>query len=468
MAFYDSDDEVGDLEAYLRKIQGQPDDSGSDVPALTARQNYVEQNPPNYVDPVAAPPTPVPDDLGMAAPPPGQPEAPATPPTFNDFDPGKIGQKAISGVMQDTLDNPATPVPPAYNPTDLYADQAKYATPINPRDPQYRMGLGHRILGTVGNALNGFAGRGAPVTYVGPGATNYQYAQDVAAQQGNLAKTNAQIDSGMKRAEENRKAYQTQVQAQERGEIGKRNAAQAEKYTNAVDPNSIRYDEANDKWIGKTYGGAEQEVAEPKWSQQAKNKKAEDENIPAPGRRPVRQKDGTLAVMSKAGTMIPYTPKTLEEGAMLGDQTSKNLWYYMHRDKEKGGVNSADPNAESMSANEQRLYAARTSAINFQMQALKTGMGEAERDRAIGIHADTTSQAQQLYDLQKQKDAISEEIRTSRKGGKASSAAAPKPAPATNQPPVNPATKQPFKFLTKPNAHGQRMGSDDGQNWHPV
>ena len=60
----------------------------------------------------------------------------------------------------------------------------QYLPPIQRRDaqgktlPKYRMGIGHRILATVANFANGFAGKGAAPIYVGPGALNNRYYQD--------------------------------------------------------------------------------------------------------------------------------------------------------------------------------------------------------------------------------------------------------------------------------------------------
>src|SRR5215469_6951807 len=64
-----------------------------------------------------------------------------------------------------------------------------YLQPIQTRDaqgktlPQYRMGIGHRILGTLANFANGFAGNHAQPVYVGPGALNNRYYQEEAQRQ---------------------------------------------------------------------------------------------------------------------------------------------------------------------------------------------------------------------------------------------------------------------------------------------
>src|SRR5262249_14294421 len=64
-----------------------------------------------------------------------------------------------------------------------------YVPPIQSRDaqgktlPQYRMGIGHRILGTLVNFANGFAGNHAQPIYVGSGALNNRYYQEEAQRQ---------------------------------------------------------------------------------------------------------------------------------------------------------------------------------------------------------------------------------------------------------------------------------------------
>src|SRR5262249_26712043 len=64
-----------------------------------------------------------------------------------------------------------------------------YVPPIQSRDaqgktlPQYRMGIGHRILGTLVNFANGFAGNHSQPVYVGAGALNNRYYQEEAQRQ---------------------------------------------------------------------------------------------------------------------------------------------------------------------------------------------------------------------------------------------------------------------------------------------
>lgn len=72
-------------------------------------------------------------------------------------------------------------------------DVLQYSSPTPSRDahgktvPKYRMGIGQRILSTLANFANGFAGKGAQPIYVGPGALNHRYYQDERERQQNLA-----------------------------------------------------------------------------------------------------------------------------------------------------------------------------------------------------------------------------------------------------------------------------------------
>jgi hypothetical protein len=97
-----------------------------------------------------------------------------------------------------------TPAPPKLNDDyeaaqerfrKLSAPTDKYIPGTNKVKPEYRMGIGGRVVGTIGNFLSGFGGSHVPATYVGPGATNRTY--DIAEQrrQDALAKTQADVKS---------------------------------------------------------------------------------------------------------------------------------------------------------------------------------------------------------------------------------------------------------------------------------
>ena len=110
-----------------------------------------------------------------------------------------------------------------------------YLPPIQTRDaqgktlPKYRMGIGHRILATVANFANGFAGNRAAPIYVGPGALNNRYYQD--------------------------EAYREQVNNENAG-LGR----------NVIDWRTIAQDPTSKKWYGQTFGGEKQELGTPPWA----------------------------------------------------------------------------------------------------------------------------------------------------------------------------------------------------------
>src|SRR5262249_50461474 len=115
-----------------------------------------------------------------------------------------------------------------------------YVPPIQTRDaqgktlPQYRMGIGHRILGTLANFANGFAGNHAQPIYVGPGALNNRYYQEEAQRQQQNLENNL-----LQRA--------------------------ADRHRDAIDWRTIMTDPVSGKWVGTTFGGQRQEIGTPPW-----------------------------------------------------------------------------------------------------------------------------------------------------------------------------------------------------------
>jgi hypothetical protein len=128
---------------------------------------------------------------------------------------------------------------PAANTQTTASQKPASLPPINPRDeqgktlPKYRMGIGHRILASVANFANGFAGNGAAPLYVGPGALNNRYYQDEAFRQ--------------KQNEWNEPSV-------------------PDRYRSAIDWRTILQDPVSKRWYGKTYGGQKQEIGTPPWA----------------------------------------------------------------------------------------------------------------------------------------------------------------------------------------------------------
>jgi hypothetical protein len=129
------------------------------------------------------------------------------------------------------LTGPASiPTPPtgSNNPqlADLARKQATLSAPINPVDPathktkpEYRMGIGSRILGAVADFGAGFNGRPAPV-YIGPGATNQRFAREEAQRQGELSGVDTQIKTQEKLDATNNKLYEDATRQAYEGQLG--------------------------------------------------------------------------------------------------------------------------------------------------------------------------------------------------------------------------------------------------------
>src|SRR5215470_11738016 len=141
------------------------------------------------------------------------------------------------------------PKPPTYQPQIQTRDaQGKTL-------PQYRMGIGHRILGTLTNFANGFAGNHAQPIYVGPGALNNRYYQEEAQRQQSNLENNL-----LQRA--------------------------ADRHRDAIDWRTIMTDPVSGKWVGTTFGGQRQEIGTPPWVGPGDDDKDEDNdgtNKDAPG-----------------------------------------------------------------------------------------------------------------------------------------------------------------------------------------
>ena len=168
-------------------------------------------------------------------PPPSPAPAAAPPMPPVQFDPNKVPAS-----IRPQIQSPSTvPVPPAgaNNPNliDLAKQQAQYGKPLNAADPQYKMGIGTKILGSLGNALSRFGNRNAPVIGVGAGSTNARYARDEAAREGNLQNVNTQIGTQQKLDTENERMYRDAIRQAYEEQVGEaRKATGAAQEENAA------------------------------------------------------------------------------------------------------------------------------------------------------------------------------------------------------------------------------------------
>lgn len=165
------------------------------------------------------------------------------------------------------------PAAPQMDTAELQRRQAaidKYSQPIDKSDPKYKMSIGQRLLGAVADFAAGMGGRQAPV-YIGPGATNAQYARDESTRESNLGAAQTQMKNFDTGYDEQLKGYKEQLGAYDKGQLAQEREERAQKYVNAIDPNSITQDDSG-KWYGTTYGGQKQETSPPKWYQTQQNK----------------------------------------------------------------------------------------------------------------------------------------------------------------------------------------------------
>lgn len=324
-----------------------------------------------------------------------QEPASAPAPDLNAVQPSSA---AFRGIPQSS--SAAAPAPPNDpNIPSLVERRAQLAQPLNVKDPKYKMGLGQRLLGVLANFSSGVGGRG-PVSYIGPGATNRQYDIDEAAREKQIGATDTEIKQRQDLAEENRKQYQTAAQAEERGAISQRNVAQADKYKNAVDPQSIRYDDGQQKWLGKTYGGEEREVEEPKWHAQEGRKTTEDENTIAPNARPeYDQKSKSFTIATKSGKRVPWQPKSVEEGVSAEIAAGiKNGPYQQRKDRElnlshpnEGRGGKATSDYDGLSANERRLVEANAPGMYDRIKDM-----ERQRSEWVSISGEDSAQVKNI------------------------------------------------------------------------
>ena len=137
-----------------------------------------------------------------------------------------------AGVMRPPLAPTDVPKPPVgqnnQRRIDLLKQMGTLGKPTDPKavdangKPMYRMSLGQRILGTIGNAATGFGRRGGPITYVGPGATNRQF--DVAENQREktLGGVKEELGEQDKLDTSEEKTYQDAVRQAYEGQLGQK------------------------------------------------------------------------------------------------------------------------------------------------------------------------------------------------------------------------------------------------------
>ena len=118
----------------------------------------------------------------------------------------------------------AAPGRPSF--ADAASQWAKTGARIDPRDPatgkmkpEYRMGLGSRILGSIANFAVGFGGGKRPVMYVGPGATNARYSNDEAQRESEHQAAGEQLSEYQKEQQANESLFDKAARAAYQGQV---------------------------------------------------------------------------------------------------------------------------------------------------------------------------------------------------------------------------------------------------------
>lgn len=147
-----------------------------------------------------------------------------------------------------------------------------------------------------------------------------------------------------------------------------------------------------------TKGGIKREVPEPREQAEDRRKREEDANSPAPNARPEPDptKPGTWRVKTKSGAYIPYTPKSVDEGALLGDKRATQLFREEHPGKE-----AKDPQDENgYTPGEKREIDQRTRRFNAQIDALN------KQRAALSVLPNSPASQKMLKNIDSQLDSL--------------------------------------------------------------
>lgn len=176
---------------------------------------------------------------------------------------------ALAGAGMGSTRGPALPdlVAPSYAAPDrsrLQSDEAMYAqhaAPIDRKAPGIAPTMGDRIRGGLAAGLLGFAHNPNAVG-VGQGIVNSRYdkaagaqQQQVSADQAKIGQDRQAIDDYNAQFGNELRGFNAQVAGRRESAYAQRQQAQADKYDNAIDANSIEPDPANPgQFRGHTYG----------------------------------------------------------------------------------------------------------------------------------------------------------------------------------------------------------------------
>jgi len=227
-------------------------------------------------------------------------------------------------------------------------------------------------------------------------------------------------------------------------------------------------------WYQDTKGGRRNEVSEPREVEEDRRKREEDANTPAPGARPEPDPaaKGKWRVKTKSGDYMPYMPKSVDEGAMLGDPNATKLFNQEHYHEGAQGGGSG------MTAAQSREFTTRSRPIQRQMDALDRERSEYTKMQAqammtgvqlpgmanVQTHLQGLDQKREA--LQKQMDDIETEIMSRGAKGGAAAGKTEKSGGAFTVPKGAPSPSKPNDYLK---ADGKAIAySKDGKTWGPL
>lgn len=271
------------------------------------------------------------------------PTGPAPAPPAN----GGPGTAPVAKVSDDpsVTGLPPVPTPPKLAGPNManvqaLADQIKAKSqPIQRSD--YKPSVWQRILAPVVAGVQGFGDADKGIK-AGNELLSRNYDRAVASQKSQLDPLYAQMDAQSKMLPFYKQGNETaQSQFEDQGQQYDRGLKTVEA-DNTVRQRApqVNYDaDGTPHFMYSTLGGRQYEGVAPAGWENAQTKKTEDKNTPAVGARPEKYIDPethktALRIQTKAGGYMPYTPKTIDEGALTGDPTATALFNRAHPGKE--------------------------------------------------------------------------------------------------------------------------------------
>lgn len=395
----------------------------SKIPGLMAPPGMPPGAPPQLQDRLAqatqqAPPMP----------PPNQAMMPSAPGTLAPAGMSAPAPAPGTGIGTKLAQMGGPPKAPVMNPGFGQASEAVRAdsSPIAKNDPQYRMGVGGRVLHGAGAFLSG----GIPglidsavnpndPNYIGKGAVNSQYSRDEAARQARLAGNQGKVASFQDEYGQAEKGYKNELTGY--SDEVKANAAQ--------DVDAIR-----------TKGEADR-TAYQKTESENRDRIADLKQKVADAKDPAAKLNAESKARFEIGKQAGLKGKDLQSYGLVKDWKPNDPLKARELDLKEQEIRLAkaklakeNAGLGGMNANQSRELKTRTSAIDEKLAAKKQSLTESDLLRDPVMAA---SVSKEIDDLQNQKNAITDEILNRAPGGKPGTPSAPAAQGPQKQPKFN-------------------------------